>query len=122
MAKTVLIVDDSASLRMAVSIALKNAGYDVLEGKDGADGLSKLDGQKIHLIISDLNMPNMDGFAFVQKVKEISAYKFTPIIMLTTEASQEKKAEGKTAGVRAWMVKPFKPEEMIEAISKVVSP
>ena len=122
MAKTVLIVDDSASLRMAVTIALKNAGYEVLEGKDGADGLAKLNGQKVHLIISDLNMPNMDGFAFVEKVKQMSEYKFTPIIMLTTEASQEKKDQGKAAGVRAWMVKPFKPEDMIEAISKVVAP
>ena len=122
MAKTVLIVDDSASLRMAVTIALKNAGYDVIEGKDGADGLSKLNGQKVHLIISDLNMPNMDGFTFVQKIKELPDYKFTPIIMLTTEASPEKKDQGKAAGVRAWMVKPFKPEDMIEAISKVVAP
>lgn len=122
MGKTILIVDDSPSLRTAVTIALENAGYSVIEGQDGQDALNKLNGQKIHLIISDLNMPNMDGFSFVRELKQIPDYKFTPIIMLTTEASDEKKAEGKSAGVRAWMVKPFKPEAMIEAISKIVTP
>jgi len=122
MSKTVMIVDDSPSLRTAVTIALENAGYEVLAGEDGSDALNKLNGQKVHLIISDLNMPNMDGFTFVQKLKEKPEYKFTPIVMLTTEASDEKKAEGKSAGVRAWMVKPFKPEAMLEAISKIVAP
>jgi len=122
MAKTILVVDDSASLRQIVSIALKGAGYDVIEGCDGVDGLSKLDGTKVHLIISDVNMPNMDGLTMVQKIKEMPAYKFTPIIMLTTEAGADKKDIGKAAGVKAWMVKPFKPDQMLNAVSKLVMP
>jgi len=122
MAKTILIVDDSASLRQVVAIALKGAGYDVIEGFDGVDGLSKLDGTKIHLIISDVNMPNMDGLTMVKKVKEMPAYKFTPIVMLTTEAGADKKEIGKSAGVKAWMVKPFKPDQMIDAVSKLILP
>jgi len=122
MAKTILVVDDSASLRQVVAIALKGAGYDVIEGCDGVDGLSKLDGKKIHLIVSDVNMPNMDGLTMVQKIKEIPAYKFTPIVMLTTEAGADKKEIGKAAGVKAWMVKPFKPDQMIDAVSKLIMP
>ena len=122
MAKTILIVDDSASLRQIVAIALKGAGYDVIEGCDGVDGLTKLDGTKIHLIISDVNMPNMDGLTMVQKIKEMPAYKFTPIIMLTTEAGADKKDIGKATGVKAWMVKPFKPDQMISAVSKLIMP
>ncbi|MEY4528269.1 MAG: hypothetical protein RL768_1988 [Nitrospirota bacterium] len=122
MAKTVLIVDDSASLRQVVSIALKGAGYDVLEGCDGKDALSKLTGQKVHLIISDVNMPNMDGITFVKEVKKLANYKFTPIIMLTTESQEAKKAEGQEAGAKAWVVKPFKPETMLLAVSKLILP
>lgn len=122
MAKTILIVDDSASLRQVVAIALKGAGYDVIEGCDGVDGLSKLDGTKVHLIISDVNMPNMDGLTMVQKIKEMPAYKFTPIVMLTTEAGADKKGIGKAAGVKAWMVKPFKPDQMISAVQKLIMP
>jgi two-component system chemotaxis response regulator CheY len=122
MAKTILIVDDSASLRQVVSIALKGAGYDVLEGCDGHDALSKLDGRKIHLIISDVNMPNMDGLAFVKAVKQLPHYKFTPIIMLTTESQEAKKQEGQAAGAKAWVVKPFKPEQLLVAVSKLVLP
>jgi len=122
MAKTILIVDDSASLRQVVGIALKSAGYEVLEGSDGQDGLNKLSGQKINLIISDVNMPNMDGLTMVKKIKENPTYKFTPIIMLTTESGGDLKAEGKAAGVKAWMVKPFKPEQMLDAVSKLITP
>lgn len=122
MAKTVLVVDDSASLRQVVSIALKGAGYDVLEGCDGKDALSKLTGQKVHLIISDVNMPNMDGITFVREVKKLANYKFTPIIMLTTESQEGKKAEGQEAGAKAWVVKPFKPEMMLAAVSKLILP
>lgn len=122
MAKTILIVDDSATLRQVVSIALKGAGYDVIEGCDGKDALSKLTGQKVHLIISDVNMPNMDGFAFVTEVKKMPDYKFTPIIMLTTEAGEDKKAAGQAAGVKAWVVKPFKPDQMLTAVSKLILP
>lgn len=122
MAKTVLIVDDSASLRQVVSIALKGAGYDVLEGCDGKDALAKLTGQKVHLIISDVNMPNMDGITFVKEVKKLSSYKFTPIIMLTTESQESKKTEGQEAGAKAWVVKPFKPEAMLMAVAKLILP
>lgn len=122
MAKTILIVDDSATLRQVVSIALKGAGYDVIEGCDGKDALSKLTGQKVHLIISDVNMPNMDGFTFVTEVKKLPAYKFTPIIMLTTEAGEDKKAAGQAAGAKAWVVKPFRPEQMLVAVSKLILP
>ncbi|HUX64769.1 response regulator [Sulfuricella sp.] len=122
MAKTIMIVDDSATLRQVVSIALKGAGYDVLEGVDGKDALTKLTGQKVHLIISDVNMPNMDGLTFVTEVKKLPAYKFTPVIMLTTEAGEAKKAAGQAAGAKAWVIKPFKPEQMLTAVSKLILP
>jgi two-component system chemotaxis response regulator CheY len=122
MSKTVMIVDDSASLRQVVSIALKGAGYDVVEACDGKDALTKLDGRKLHLIISDVNMPNMDGISFVKAAKEIAAYKFTPVIMLTTEAGEDKKAAGQAAGAKAWVVKPFQPAQMLTAVSKLVLP
>ncbi|MEW6692502.1 MAG: response regulator [Pseudomonadota bacterium] len=122
MAKTILIVDDSASLRTAVKIALTGAGYEVIEGCDGRDGLAKLDGRKVHLIISDVNMPNMDGISMVQAIKQNPAYKFTPIIMLTTEAGSDMMEKGKAAGVKAWVVKPFKPEQMLQAVSKLILP
>ena len=122
MAKTIMIVDDSASLRQVVAIALKGAGYEVLEACDGKDALAKLSGQKINLIISDVNMPNMDGISFVKAVKQLPNYKFTPIIMLTTESQESKKQEGQAAGAKAWVVKPFKPEQMLNAVSKLVMP
>ncbi|MBQ5947358.1 response regulator [Massilia sp. ST3] len=120
MAKTIMIVDDSASLRQVVGIALKGAGYEVIEGRDGKDALSKLTGQKVHLIISDVNMPNMDGISFVAAVKQIPAYKFTPVIMLTTESDPAKKQQGQAAGAKAWVVKPFKPEILLSAVQKLV--
>lgn len=120
MPKTVLIVDDSASMRQVVSIALTGAGYDVLQADDGASALKLLDGRKIHLIISDVNMPKMDGITLVKEVKKNSAYKFTPIIMLTTEGQEAKKQEGQRAGAKAWVVKPFKPDQMLAAVSKLV--
>ncbi len=122
MAKTILIVDDSASVRQVVSITLKGAGYEVIEGVDGKDALGKLKGQKVHLIISDVNMPNMDGITFVKEVKKLDAYKFTPIIMLTTESQEAKKQEGQAAGAKAWVVKPFQPAQMLSAVSKLILP
>jgi len=122
MGKTILIVDDSTSLRQVVGIALKGAGYDVIEGCDGKDALTKLDGRKIHLIISDVNMPNMDGISFVKALKQIPAYKFTPVIMLSTEAGDDKKREGQAAGAKAWVVKPFQPPQMLTAVSKLILP
>ena len=122
MSKKILIVDDSASVRQVVGIALKGAGYEVIEGVDGADALTKLDGQKIHLIISDVNMPRMDGITFVKEAKRLPAYKFTPIIMLTTESEEKKKLEGQAAGAKAWVVKPFQPAQMLAAVSKLILP
>jgi two-component system chemotaxis response regulator CheY len=122
MAKTIMIVDDSASLRQVVMIALKGAGYDVIEGSDGRDALGKLTGQKVHLIISDVNMPNMDGITFLKEVKTLANYKFTPVLMLTTESQQAKKEEGKAAGAKAWMVKPFMPDQLLAAVQKLILP
>lgn len=122
MAKTVMIVDDSASLRQVVGIALRGAGYEVLEGSDGKDALARLTGRKVHLVISDVNMPNMDGISFVKALKQIPAYKFTPVIMLTTESQESKKQQGQAAGARAWVVKPFRPEQMLSAVQKLVLP
>jgi two-component system chemotaxis response regulator CheY len=122
MAKTIMIVDDSASLRQVVGIALKGAGYDVLEGCDGSDALAKLTGQKVHLIISDVNMPKMDGITFVTAVKQMPAYKFTPVIMLTTESEESKKRQGQAAGAKAWVVKPFKPDLLLSAVQKLILP
>jgi two-component system chemotaxis response regulator CheY len=122
MAKTILIVDDSASLRQVVSIALKGGGYDVIEACDGVDALNKLKGRKVNLVISDVNMPNMDGITFVKNVKQLANYKFTPVIMLTTEAGEAKMNEGKLAGVKAWVVKPFQPAQMLTAVSKLILP
>jgi len=122
MAKTILIVDDSASFRQVVSLTLKGAGYEVVEGSDGKDALAKMDGRKLHLIISDVNMPNMDGLAFLRQVKAHPAYRFTPVIMLTTEGQEAKKAEGKAAGARAWITKPFTPPAVLDAVSKLVLP
>lgn len=119
MAKTIMVVDDSISIRQIVGIALKQAGYDVIEGCDGKDALAKLTGQKVNLIISDVNMPNMDGITFVRELKTRPAYKFTPVLMLTTESQEEKKEQGKAAGARAWMVKPFKPEALLAAVQKL---
>ncbi|MCQ4312271.1 MULTISPECIES: response regulator [Pseudomonadaceae] len=122
MAKTILIVDDSASIRQVVGIALKGAGYDVIEATDGQNALNKLTGQRVHLIISDVNMPVMDGITFLKQVKTRPEYKFTPVIMLTTESAEGKKAQGQAAGAKAWVVKPFQPQQMLAAVSKLIMP
>lgn len=120
MAKKIMIIDDSASIRQVVNLTLKKAGYDVVEASDGKDALAKLNGDKLNLIVCDVNMPNMDGISFLKELKTNPKYKFTPVVMLTTESQETKKQEGKAAGARAWVVKPFKPEQMLEAISKLV--
>lgn len=122
MKKTILIVDDSASLRQVVSLALSRAGYDVVEGCDGRDALTKLDGRKIHLIVSDVNMPNMDGIAFLTAVKAHPNYRFTPVVMLTTESTDARKNAGRAAGAKAWIIKPFNPPVLLEAVSKLCLP
>ncbi len=120
MAKTILFVDDSASVRQVMTSTLTREGYDVIVACDGQDALTKLDGCKIHLIISDVNMPNMDGLTFVKTAKLLPAYKFTPFIMLTTETQAEKMNEGKAAGVKAWIVKPFQPPQLLAAVSQLI--
>jgi two-component system chemotaxis response regulator CheY len=122
MSKTLLIVDDSSSMRQTLGIALRGAGYDVVEACDGQDALGKLDGRKYNLIISDVNMPNMDGISFVKAAKALPNYKFTPIIMLTTEGDATKVQAGKDAGVRAWVLKPFQPPALLDAVAKLVAP
>ena len=123
MAKTILIVDDSSSLRTVVKLALVRAGYEVLEAADGVQGLAALDkASKVHLIVSDVNMPNMDGIAFVTKVKQHPRHRFTPVVMLTTEGQDAKKELGRAAGAKAWIVKPFKPEQMLAAVAKLIAP
>jgi two-component system chemotaxis response regulator CheY len=122
MSKTILIVDDSSSLRTVVNLALKRAGYEVVEAVDGEDGLTKLDGRKINLIVCDVNMPRMNGIEFVTRVKQHPRYKFTPVIMLTTEGQDAKKEQGRAAGAKAWIVKPFNPPVLLDAISKLVLP
>jgi len=118
--KRILLVDDSASVRKVAGIALTSAGYNVLEAANGQEALSKMTGEKIHLIISDVNMPVMDGITFLKEVKRHPSYKFTPVIMLTTEAGEDKKQEGRAAGAKAWIVKPFQPQNMLDAVSKLI--
>lgn len=120
--RQIMIVDDSASMRRVVTIALRGAGYDVIEACDGRDALAKLTGQKVHLIVSDVNMPVMDGIAFLKAVKQLPAYRFTPVMMLTTESEDAKKREGQAAGARAWMTKPFLPERLVEAVRRLCLP
>lgn len=122
MSKTVMIIDDSESLRQVVNIALSGAGYKVIEACDGTDALDKLDGKKIHLIICDVNMPNMDGITFVKELKRLPAHKFTPVIMLTTDGHEARIQEGQAAGAKAWVVKPFRPAQMLTAVSKLIMP
>lgn len=123
MAKTILIVDDSSSLRTVVKIALVRAGYEVIEAVDGKDGLVQLDkAGKVHLIVSDVNMPNMDGISFVSQVKQHPRHRFTPVIMLTTEGQAAKKEQGRAAGAKAWIVKPFNPPQLLDAVSKLILP
>ena len=121
MKQTILVVDDSWSVRQLVGFTLKSAGYEVIEAADGADAQNKLDGQAINLIICDVNMPNMDGISFVKEVKKSDNYKFTPVIMLTTESQERKKQEGQAAGVKAWVVKPFRPDQLLSAVSKLIA-
>ncbi|MCS0351702.1 response regulator [Vibrio ordalii] len=120
MNKTVLVVDDSASIRQVVSMTLKGAGYQTIEAYDGKDALSKLAGNRVHLVISDVNMPNMDGITLLKELKQRPDTKFTPVIMLTTESEASKKEQGRAAGAKAWVVKPFAPEQMLAAVAKLI--
>ena len=121
MAKTVLAVDDSASIRQMVSFTLKSAGYDVVEAVDGMDGLEKAKAKGVNLILTDQNMPRMDGLTLIKSLRAMPQYAKTPILMLTTESSEDKVAEGKQAGAKAWMVKPFQPGQLLEAVKKLMA-
>jgi two-component system, chemotaxis family, chemotaxis protein CheY len=116
----ILVVDDSNSIRDMVSFTLKSAGYQTVEAKDGIDGLSKAKADNFDLIISDVNMPNMDGIDLCGELRKLPEFKFTPILMLTTESSTEMKMRGKTAGATGWLVKPFNPEKLLSTIKRVV--
>lgn len=120
--KLIMVIDDSASLREVVGISLRDAGYEVVEACDGKDALNKLNGRKVQLMICDVNMPVMDGISFVKKVKQMPRHCFVPIIMLTTESRESRKEEGQMAGAKAWVVKPFRPEQMLRAVSKLILP
>lgn len=120
MAKTIMTVDDSASMREMLNFTLKQAGYNVIDAVDGRDALKKLNDEEIHMVITDLNMPNVDGIALIEGIRATPAYKFIPIIMLTTESHPEKKAQGKEAGATGWIVKPFEPDQLLAVIKKVI--
>lgn len=122
MAKKILVIDDSASLREVVSIALEGAGYEAVQAADGKQALEQLDKSRFHLAICDVNMPVMDGISFVKAVKQRADCRFMPIIMLTTESRESRKQEGQMAGAKAWVVKPFRPEQMLHAVAKLIAP
>jgi len=120
MSKTIMTVDDSASVRQMVSFTLRDAGYDVVEASDGKDALAKLPGKTPAMVITDLNMPNLDGIGLIRELRAQPACKFIPIVMLTTESQAEKKQEGRLAGATGWIVKPFKPDQLLAVVKKVL--
>ncbi len=120
MSHVIMTADDSASIRQMVSFTLKDAGYEIVEAVDGKDALEKIGAKKIHMLITDLNMPNIDGIELITQVRAMPEYKFMPIIMLTTESQAGKKQEGKAAGATGWIVKPFKPAQLIAVVKKVL--
>ncbi len=120
MTKRIMTVDDSVSVRQMVSFTLKNAGYETVEASDGKDALAKLSGSGVNMILTDLNMPNLDGIGLIKEVRTKPEYKFIPIVMLTTESQDSKKMEGKSAGATGWIVKPFKPDQLLAVIKKVL--
>ena len=119
LAKRILTVDDSRTMRQMVTFTLKGAGYDVMEAEDGEQALSMLDGDKVDLIITDLNMPNVDGFGLIQALRGTAQHRFVPILILTTESDPQKKEYGKSLGATGWIVKPFNPEKLLQVVQKV---
>jgi len=121
MAKNILIVDDSESIRMVVSLALKSEGYNVIVGEDAQHGLELLlENKNINLIISDLNMPRMDGISFLKEVRKLEQFKFLPFLILTTESQETKKMEAKNSGATGWIIKPFVKEKLLAVVKKVM--
>lgn len=121
MGKRVMTVDDSATVRRVLQLTLTGAGYDVVEAVDGADALEKLSGESVDMLVTDLNMPNIDGINLIQQVRQKPGNRFMPIIMLTSESQPEKKSAGKTAGASGWITKPFRPEQLL-AVVRMVCP
>lgn len=117
---TVLVVDDSVSLRSMVTFTLKKQGYEVVEATDGEDALCKAQNAVCDLVLTDVNMPHMDGITLCTELRKLSAFKFTPILMLTTENSQEMKQKGRAAGATGWLVKPFNPDTLLTTLKRVV--
>ncbi len=120
MEKTVLAIDDSASIRQMVSFTLKSSGYSVIEAVDGVDGLDKARGKTVNLVLTDQNMPRMDGLTLIKSLRGMTQYKSVPILMLTTESSDAMKAQGRAAGATGWLVKPFDPQKLVEVVKKVI--
>lgn len=120
MAKTVLSVDDSGSIRQMVSFTLKSAGYNVVEAVDGQDGLDKAKQKTVDLVLTDQNMPRMDGLTLIKSLRAMPAYRSVPILMLTTESGDAMKMQGKAAGATGWIVKPFDPQKLLEVVKKVI--
>lgn len=118
---TILSVDDSNSIRQMVGFTLKQAGYDVLEAVDGRDALGIAKQKAVNLVITDINMPNMDGISLIRELRALPSYKFTPILTLTTESGQDKKQAGKAAGATGWIVKPFNPDQLLATVKKVLA-
>jgi two-component system chemotaxis response regulator CheY len=120
MAKTILFVDDSVSIRQVVAFTLKTDGYTVIEAADGVEGLAKANAHDIDLVLTDQNMPNMDGFTLVKTLRGLPKFVATPILMLTTEFIDEKKMQGKAAGATGWLVKPFDPHKLLDVVRKLI--
>lgn len=121
MSKTALIVDDSPTMRQMVAFTLTNAGFTVVEAENGKDAVRKIsDGTKMDIVVTDLNMPEMDGIALIRELRKLAAFKFTPILMLTTESAVDKKQAGKEAGATGWIVKPFNPEVLLKTVARVL--
>jgi two-component system chemotaxis response regulator CheY len=121
MSKTALVVDDSPTMRQMVALTLSNAGFTVVEAEDGKDAVKKVAaGPKMDIVVTDLNMPEMDGISLIKELRKMAAFRFTPILMLTTESAADKKQAGKEAGATGWIVKPFNPELMLKVIAKVL--
>lgn len=120
MSKTVLTVDDSASMRQMVKLSLTGAGYGVVEAADGVQGLAKAQEAPVHMVITDLNMPNMNGLGLIRELRKLPAYKGVPIVFLTTESDEEMKKEAKAAGATGWITKPFQQEQLVAVVKKVL--
>lgn len=120
MAKSILTVDDSASIRQMVTFTLKGAGYEVTEAVDGQDGVDKARGGRFDLVFTDQNMPRMDGLTLIRELRGLPAYRSVPILMLTTESGEAMKSQGREVGATGWLVKPFDPQKLLEVVRKVI--